>query len=205
MYARDPLQLPQYSEQIAGARITPWAQHAHEALGRRSRGFGERFEPDGGVDVIAQDRLAGLEVPGQELFGRFGEQRLTEGRITVCPRLHGLFEFLRQRHLTFPSFVAFVVRPPRLRRCNVVLLSSLGAAGEQYHQDCVALLGSTTCPIRSRPDARNHIAWKGAGTRGAQRVCRRTEVIKHFTSPPDFFGNNQWVPEALQIDLSEIG
>src|SRR5215471_4392474 len=111
MYAREPLQLPQYSKQIAGARITPWAQHAHEALGRRSRGFGERFEPDGGVDVIAQDRLAGLEVPGQELFGRFGEQRLPEGRITVCPRLHGLFEFLRQRHLTFPSFVAFCSPP----------------------------------------------------------------------------------------------
>jgi hypothetical protein len=75
MYARDPLQLPQYSEQIAGARIARWAKHAHEALGRRSRGFSERFEPDGGVDVIAQDRLAGLEVPGQELFGGFRAPR----------------------------------------------------------------------------------------------------------------------------------
>src|SRR6516165_11059706 len=125
MYARDPLQLPQYSEQIAGARITPWAQHAHEALGRRSRGFGERFEPNGGVDVIAQDRLTGLEVPGQELFGRFGEQRLTEGRITVCPRLHGLFEFLRQRHLTFPSFVAFCSPPtaPAPLQCRAVVVA----------------------------------------------------------------------------------
>jgi hypothetical protein len=67
MYARDPLQLPQYGEQIAGPRIASWAKHAHEALSRRSRGLRKRFEPDGGVDVIAQDGLAGLDVPGQEL------------------------------------------------------------------------------------------------------------------------------------------
>jgi len=74
----------------------------------------------------------------------FCEQRLTEDWITVWPRLHGLFEFLRQRHLNFPSFVASCSPPaaPAPLQCHAVVVA-------WCHRRAI----SPDCrrPVRSRP------------------------------------------------------
>ena len=50
-------------EQVASLWIAVWTEHAHQALGRLLSQPTELLKPDRGVDVVAQDRLAGIHIP----------------------------------------------------------------------------------------------------------------------------------------------
>ncbi len=51
-------------EQIAGLRVTSRAEHTHEALRRFVGKAAKLLKPNGGVDIVSQDDLSGINVPG---------------------------------------------------------------------------------------------------------------------------------------------
>lgn len=66
------------------------SEHAHQALGRRAGGLAGRLEADRGVDMVAQDRLAGREIACKRRRDRLLQERLAEGGIAFGARLNGL-------------------------------------------------------------------------------------------------------------------
>ena len=56
------LQIADHAEQIFGLRIAARSEHADQAFGRRTSRSAKPFEADGRLDIIAHDRLAGVEV-----------------------------------------------------------------------------------------------------------------------------------------------
>ena len=63
------LQVANHFEEIARLRISLGAEHPHQALGRPPRAAAQFRKTDCRVDVITQNRLACIEVAGQEATG----------------------------------------------------------------------------------------------------------------------------------------
>src|SRR5208283_4221605 len=59
------LQIADDAEEVAGLRIAAGAEHADQAFGGGVRRLTKLFEADRRLDVVAQDRLAGLDIAGQ--------------------------------------------------------------------------------------------------------------------------------------------
>ena len=76
MQALSTLEVTNDLEEIAGLRIAGWTEHPHEALRRPFRTAAQLLEPDRRVDVVAKDRLARIEISGEEGFDAFSEQFL---------------------------------------------------------------------------------------------------------------------------------
>ena len=51
-------------KQVPGLRIAVGAEHTHQALGRLRSQPAKLLKADGGVDVVAQYRLAGVHLAG---------------------------------------------------------------------------------------------------------------------------------------------
>ncbi len=64
--ARLLLQSADDAEEVARLRVAARAEHADQAFGGRAGGLRELLEADGGLDVIAQDGFAGVDVAGQQ-------------------------------------------------------------------------------------------------------------------------------------------
>src|SRR5260370_37471738 len=62
------LEVLNHFEEIARLRIATWTQHPHEAFRWPLRPATQLLESDRGVDVVAKDRLSGIEVPGEKAF-----------------------------------------------------------------------------------------------------------------------------------------
>ena len=74
------LQIADDAEEVARLRIAARAEHADQALGGRVGRLAELFEADGRLDVVAQDRLAGVDVAGQHRVDAFAQQRFARRR-----------------------------------------------------------------------------------------------------------------------------
>ncbi len=85
-------------EEIARLRIAAWAEHAHQAFRRAVRPTTQFLEADRRVDVIAKERLPGIEISGEKTFNAFPQKLRAVLRIRSEARLHRLFELPRQRH-----------------------------------------------------------------------------------------------------------
>ena len=85
-------------EQVPRLRIAVRTEHAHQALGRLAGQFAEFPKADGGIDVIAQNRLARPGIPCKQAFDAFLEQRFPERGIALDPRPNRLLEISCQRH-----------------------------------------------------------------------------------------------------------
>ena len=95
-------------EQVASLRIPVGAEHAHQALGRLLRQAAELLKSDRGVDVVTQNRLAGVHIPRQQALDPLLEQFLTEVRIALDTRLEtvsAFFQDMRGRGLGDPLLV----------------------------------------------------------------------------------------------------
>jgi hypothetical protein len=66
------LKMSDHIKQVARLWVAPRPQHPHEALGRPAGLLAQRLKANRGIDVIAQDRLAGLRVAGQKALQGFG-------------------------------------------------------------------------------------------------------------------------------------
>src|SRR5262245_22015490 len=75
------LKIAEDAKQIPRLRIATRSEHADQALGLGARGLAELLEADGGLDVVAQDRLAGVHVAGKHDFDALAQTRLAKGRI----------------------------------------------------------------------------------------------------------------------------
>src|SRR5215831_8677346 len=78
LHARSLLQIADHAEKILGLRVTAGPEHADQAFGRRASCGPEFFEADGRLDVVAQDRLSGLQVTGEHRIDSLAQQRLRE-------------------------------------------------------------------------------------------------------------------------------
>lgn len=58
------------------------------------RDFREFGKTDGGVDVIAQDGLAGFDVSHEEALDTFAQEFLAERGVTAYAGLDGFFEIV---------------------------------------------------------------------------------------------------------------
>jgi hypothetical protein len=65
-------EMSDHIKQVARLWVAPRPQHPHEALGRPAGLLAQRLKANRGIDVIAQDRLAGLRVAGQKALQGFG-------------------------------------------------------------------------------------------------------------------------------------
>jgi hypothetical protein len=84
--------VPEHAEQVLGLRIAARPEHADEALGLRPGRLAQLLEADRRLDVVAQDRLARVDVAGQHGVDPFAQQRLAEGRVGRDPPLHQFLE-----------------------------------------------------------------------------------------------------------------
>src|SRR5438874_683712 len=69
------------------------------------------LESDRRVDVVAKDRLSGIEIPGEKAFDAFPQELLPIFSIRSETRLHRFLELPRQRHITSPGSCASCSRP----------------------------------------------------------------------------------------------
>jgi len=68
------LQRSEDAGKICGGRAALWPQHAHQTLDRNVRTFFEALKSDRSIDVIPQDRLAGLKIAIDDALDRFPEE-----------------------------------------------------------------------------------------------------------------------------------
>jgi hypothetical protein len=62
-----------YFEKVAGARISFWAKHSHQAFCGLMRKSAQLLKSHGGIDVIAQYRFACVEISGKKAFNAFAQ------------------------------------------------------------------------------------------------------------------------------------
>src|SRR6478609_337600 len=126
------LQVANHAEKIPGLGIATRSEHADQALGRCAGGFAELLEADGCLDVVAQNRLAGVDIAAQHRVDPFAKQRLGEFLVGLDPSLHQFLEALCFCHRLAPSaFAALVILPVETRRIYVALLPLLGSTDQQ--------------------------------------------------------------------------
>src|SRR5262249_759853 len=101
------LKVLNHLEEIARFRIPARTDHPPQAFRGPFRATAQLFEPDRRVDVVAKDRLSGVEITGEKGFDAFLEQFLTVFPIASEACLHRVLELPRQRHFTSPAFSAF--------------------------------------------------------------------------------------------------
>ena len=77
------LEMANDRKQVPGLGITVGTEHTHQAFGRLCGQPAQLLKADGGVDVIAQYRLAGVHVAGEQAFYPLLEQFRAEGRIRL--------------------------------------------------------------------------------------------------------------------------
>lgn len=81
------LQVADHAEKVPRLRIAARAEHANEALGRRVRRFAQLLKADRRLDVVAQDRLPGVHIPGKHRLNAFAQQLVRETATGRKPNL----------------------------------------------------------------------------------------------------------------------
>jgi hypothetical protein len=84
----EPMRSIVEAEEVAGLRIATRAEHANEALRLRAGRLAQFLEDNRRLDIVAQDRLAGVDIAGEHGVDAFSQQRFTEGGIACDPLLH---------------------------------------------------------------------------------------------------------------------
>src|SRR5882672_10538461 len=90
--ARALLQVTDHAEEVLGLRIAARSEHADQALGRRAGRFAKLFKADGRLDVVAQDRLASINITAQHCIDAFAKKSLGEFLVGLDPTLHQFLE-----------------------------------------------------------------------------------------------------------------
>ena len=98
MYAFQLLQITDHYKQITRLGVPFRTEHAHETLARLVEDPGQFPEPDRRIDIVAQHRLAGIDITGEQAFDPFLQQGLTKRGIPLGARLNGVLKFFCQSH-----------------------------------------------------------------------------------------------------------
>ena len=70
------LQVSDHRKQVARLGITFWPKHMHETLARFAEDLREFLVPDRRIDIVAQHRLTGVDITGEQTFAPFLQQAL---------------------------------------------------------------------------------------------------------------------------------
>src|SRR5216684_909413 len=100
------LQVADHAEEVLGLRIAAWSEHADQALGRRAGRFAKLFKADGRLDVIAQDRLASINITAQHCIDAFAKKSLGKFLVGLDPTLHQFLEAFCFCHCPSPFNLA---------------------------------------------------------------------------------------------------
>src|SRR6059036_1535117 len=92
------LQLHNNLEEISRLGISFRAKHTHQALCRFVCEAAQLLKPYSGIDVIAQNALARLNLSGEKAFNTLAQKLVPKSRIAFDPGLYGTFEIAGQRH-----------------------------------------------------------------------------------------------------------
>src|SRR5262249_6282174 len=103
-------------EEVTGLRVAARTEHSHQAFRRPFRSTAQLLESIRRDDVIANDRMSVIEIPGEKAFDSFPQQLLPVFPIGSETCLHRFLELPRQRHFTSPAFSASCSRPVAPRR-----------------------------------------------------------------------------------------
>jgi hypothetical protein len=90
-------------EEITRLGIAARTEHSHQAFRGPLRAETQLLEPDRRVDVVAEYRLPGVEIPSEKTLDAFTQKLLPVFPIRSKARLHRLLELSRQGHLTSPE------------------------------------------------------------------------------------------------------
>src|SRR6516164_7649431 len=82
------LQVAEHAEEVARLRVAARPEHADQALGRCRGRRAQLLEADRGLDVVAQDSLAGVDIAGQHGVDPLAQQRLAVSGIACDLPLH---------------------------------------------------------------------------------------------------------------------
>jgi hypothetical protein len=70
------LQVLDHRKQVARLGITFWPKHTHETLARSAEDLREFLVRDRRIDIVAQHRLTGIDITGEQAFAPFLQQAL---------------------------------------------------------------------------------------------------------------------------------
>jgi hypothetical protein len=147
------LQRGEDAGKIGCRRITLWSQHAHQALGGNLRAPFEVWKSGRGLDIIAENGLAGRKVSADYALDGLAQIRRAQLRIALCPRPNGSLKSLVRGIIESPVSFFVCMRPsiPWPSLCPVVAASS--------------------CRHRSEPKGCRHPCRSRCGSRGRNRSC----------------------------------
>src|SRR5580700_3818068 len=97
------LQVAYDAKQVSCLWIPSWAEHADQALWLRSRRLAEFLKSNRRLDIVAQDRLSGVDITRQQGLDTVAQQGLGKSRVSCDMLLHQFLEALgRHTHLHSP-------------------------------------------------------------------------------------------------------
>jgi hypothetical protein len=79
-------------KEIACLRIAAGTEHPDETLGLGAGSPAEFLEAHGRLDVVAQDRFAGINVASQHQVNPFAQEGISKGTILGDVLVHQIFE-----------------------------------------------------------------------------------------------------------------
>src|SRR6266545_839180 len=103
LQTRALLKITDHAKEILGLRITAWTEHPDKTLGLGPGRFTKLFKSDGCLDIVAQDRLAGFDIPAQHRIDAFAKKRFGKLLVVLGAGLHQFLEASCLRHLSQPA------------------------------------------------------------------------------------------------------
>src|SRR5829696_5819543 len=97
------LKIAENAKEVLGLRITSRTEHPDQTLGLGPGRFAKLFKADGCLDIIAQDRLAGFDIPAQHRIDTFSKKRFGKLLVFLDAGLHQFLEASCLRHLSLHS------------------------------------------------------------------------------------------------------
>jgi hypothetical protein len=81
---------------MGGRGIALWTQHTHQALGGNLRAPFEVPKSGRGVDIVAENGLAGRKVSVNDALDSLAQKRMAGLRVALCPRPNGFVLLLKR-------------------------------------------------------------------------------------------------------------
>lgn len=88
-------QISQNSEKVFCIRISARTEHSHQAFRRALYDLSQLVEPDGCVDVVAKNSLAGIYIAREHTFGAFAQELSAKSCVMLHPLLNNRMKLSR--------------------------------------------------------------------------------------------------------------
>ena len=97
-YPFPSLKLGNDAEEVFRGGVSFGPEHSHQALRWNSSALLQRPKPIGCVDVVAKNRLSGIDVSREHAFDGFAKKRLAKSRIALNAIANSISEVFGQWH-----------------------------------------------------------------------------------------------------------